>query len=310
MFRFEHIQNSESRGARDGIAAKGAEELHSIVETGGDFKRRDDGRKRKSVPDWFSEHHDIRDDTLRLESPEVGAQAAEADLHFVGNAYSASGADVFVTFSEISGRKKDLASNTRQRLGGVRSHASAIRARLLQYLGNVLCVFCTGLRIAAAKGTAIIIGNGRHVDPRLAAAASRPVKFVRADVDEGGGVAVVGVFKDDEVFAASVGARQAQRKFVRFAAGIYEKADAQRLGQKMSQALSVAIDIVVKIAGVGIEESDLLLHGPQHARMAVPDKRDIVVDVEKGAANVIVKILHPSAHNLERLLIRNAEIFS
>jgi hypothetical protein len=34
--------------------------------------------------------------------------------------------------------------------------------------------------------------------------------------------------------------------------------------------------------------------------MAVPDQRDIVVNVEKGAASVIVKILHPSAHNLER----------
>src|SRR5579859_1340752 len=131
MFRFEHIQNSESRGARDGIAAKGAEELHSIVETGGDFKRRDDGRKRKSVPDWFSEHHDIRDDTLRFESPEVGAQAAEADLHFVRNAYSARGANVLVCFREISGRENDLASDTRQSFGDVCSHASAIRARLL-----------------------------------------------------------------------------------------------------------------------------------------------------------------------------------
>ncbi len=67
------------------------------------------------------------------------------------------------------------------------------------------------------------------MDPRFAAAASGAIKFVRADVDERGGVAVVGVFEDDHVFAAGVCAGQAQREFVRFAAGIHEIADAQRL---------------------------------------------------------------------------------
>ncbi len=76
------------------------------------------------------------------------------------------------------------------------------------------------------------------------------------------------------------------------------------------EALGVAVHVVVEVARVGVEESDLLLDGAHDARVAVPDERHVVIDVEKGAARVVVEVLHPSAHNFQRLLIRNAEIFS
>ena len=66
----------------------------------------------------------------------------------------------------------------------------------------------------------------------------------------------------------------------------------------------------MEIAGVGVEKSDLLLHSPHDARVAVADERDVVVDVKKGAAGVVEKELFPSANNFEWVLIRNTEIFS
>ena len=77
----------------------------------------------------------------------------------------------------------------------------------------------------------------------------------------------------------------------------------------MCQALGVAVDIVVEVARVGVEKRNLFLHGMHNARIAVADQRYVVVHVEKGAASVVVKILLPAADDLQRMLIRNAEIF-
>jgi hypothetical protein len=135
------------------------------------------------------------------------------------------------------------------------------------------------------------------VDPRFAAAASRPIKFIRADVDERGGVAVISVFENDHIFATRVGTCQTQRQLVRFASGIDEITDAQWLRQKTRESLCVAVYIVVEVARVGVEEGDLLLYGTHDARVAVSDERHVVVDVEKGAARVVVEVLHPTANN-------------
>ena len=48
--------------------------------------------------------------------------------------------------------------------------------------------------------------------------------------------------------------------------------------------------------------------GFDDARMAVADVRHVVVRVEVAAALVVVQILHPSAHDLHRIAIRDAEI--
>ncbi len=141
MLVFEDVQNSESRGAGNGIAAEGAEEFHAVVEACGDFWSGDDCRERECISDRFAEHHDVGDNALRLEAPEVRAETAEADLHFVGDADAACGADVLVGFREISGRKNNLAGDAGQRFGDVRCDAAALRVSILQSLGDVLRVF-------------------------------------------------------------------------------------------------------------------------------------------------------------------------
>src|ERR1700675_908385 len=121
---------------------------------------------------------------------------------------------------------------------------------------------------------------------------------------------MVRVFEDDHIFAARVCSGQPQRQLVRLAAGVDKKTDAQRIRQKTREALSVAVHVVVEIARIGVEERELLLHGLDHARMTMTNERDVVVNVEKGAARVVVKVLHPSADNFEWVLIRNAEILA
>ena len=64
----------------------------------------------------------------------------------------------------------------------------------------------------------------------------------------------------------------------------------------------------MQIARVGVEEGHLLLDGPHDAGVAVADEGDVVVGVEIGPARLVVEILHPAAHDLERLAVGDAEV--
>ncbi len=99
IFVAKDIQDSEPCGAGYGIAAEGAEKLHAIVEGGRDFGSGDDGSERESVADRLSQDEDIGNYALGFETPEMRAQAAKTDLHFIGNAHRTGGAHLFVHFS-------------------------------------------------------------------------------------------------------------------------------------------------------------------------------------------------------------------
>src|SRR5208283_2160328 len=64
----------------------------------------------------------------------------------------------------------------------------------------------------------------------------------------------------------------------------------------------------MEIARVGVEQRDLLLHGLYHPWMRMADQRNIVIDVQKRTARVVVKILHPAAHDLDRAIIGETQI--
>ena len=102
---------------------------------------------------------------------------------------------------------------------------------------------------------AIVIGNRGDVNPGLPAAPAGAIELVGADIDERGGVAVIGMIEDDEVFAAGVRARKAESEFVGFAAGIHEVANFERSGKERGESFGVAKDVVMEIARVGVEES-------------------------------------------------------
>jgi hypothetical protein len=53
----------------------------------------------------------------------------------------------------------------------------------------------------------------------------------------------------------------------------------------------------VEVARVGVEKGDLLLDSAHYSGVAVADEWHIVINVEKRAACVVVKVLHPSTHD-------------
>ena len=119
-------------------------------------------------------------------------------------------------------------------------------------------------------------------------------------------MAVIGVFQHNDVFPAGMRARQPQGQFIGLAAGIHKKTNAKRLGEQPRKPLGVTVHVVVQIPRVGVEQRKLRLRRLNHARVAVPHQRHIVVDVEIRSPRVVIQILHPAAHDFQRALIRDA----
>src|SRR6266849_3427476 len=244
------------------------------------------------------------------ESPAVRSKAPEAHLYFVGDADCACSAHVTVNLRQIIRRKNDLAADAWQCLRHVSSDAMALVAGARENFRNVMRILCARLFVVAAIHAAVIIRKRRNMDPGPLAAASRAVEFVRADVDEYVGVAVVGVLQNDDVFSSRMRAREAQSQLISLAPGIHKKTNAQRVGKQPRQPLGVAVDVVVKIARVRVQQRKLRLRRLDHARVAVPYERHVVVNVEIRTPRIVIQILHPSANNFQRALIRDAEVFS
>ena len=308
MFVTKDVENGKCRGTADRIAAEGAEKLHATGERGGDFGSGDHSRERERVRDGLAENNDVRDNTLRLESPEMRTKPAEADLHFVGNADCARSADVRVDFAQVAKRKDDLAGDTRKRFCNEGRDTTPFPFRLFENFGDSLRVLFVDRRFASAVQAAIVVGDGSDMDPRFATGAAGTVEFVGANVDECGSVTVVGVLENDDVFAMGKSARKAKRQFVGLGAGVEEIAEVEGRGEEGGEPFGIAIDVVVEVAGVGVEQADLLLNGRDDAGVGVADEGDIVVNVEESAAGVVVKILAPTFDDFQRLLVRDGKV--
>ena len=66
----------------------------------------------------------------------------------------------------------------------------------------------------------------------------------------------------------------------------------------------------MEIAGVGVEDGELVLDGANDARMGVADERNIIVDVEEGPAGVVKEILLPATNDFQGMGVGDAEIFA
>src|SRR5271169_3472061 len=113
MFVAQNIEDSKSGSAGHGIAAKRSEELHAIVEGGGDFGSRDYRGKGKSIADGFTENSDVWNNGLCFKAPEMCPEASETYLDFIGDADTAGCAHMFVNFGQIIRGKHDLTGNAR-----------------------------------------------------------------------------------------------------------------------------------------------------------------------------------------------------
>ncbi len=66
----------------------------------------------------------------------------------------------------------------------------------------------------------------------------------------------------------------------------------------------------MQIARVRVEQSHLLLPGFDDTRVAVPDMADVVDAIQISPPIFVVEVLHPAAHDLERVTVRDAEGFA
>src|SRR5215813_6112369 len=114
VFVAKDIEHGQTGGACHGIPAKGAEKFHTIGEGGGNFARGDDRRERKGIADGFAKDGNVWHDSLRFESPEMRAQAAEAHLYFIGDGDGASSAHQLIDLRQVLGWKHNLSADTWQ----------------------------------------------------------------------------------------------------------------------------------------------------------------------------------------------------
>ena len=105
-------------------------------------------------------------------------------------------------------------------------------------------------------------------------------------------VAVIGGLGDDEAGPASEALGQPQCKVVALASRAGEDDIGKPAREGRKQPLRVVVHVVVQIARVGVQRGGLLGDRFHHARMAMSDRSDIVVDVEIAAA---ICIEHPNA---------------
>ena len=98
MFIAQNVEHGKSGSTSDRVTAERAEKLYGFAEGSSDLRGGDYGRQRKSVADGFAEDNDVGNNALRLETPEMRAEAAKTDLNFIGDADTAKGAHVFVDF--------------------------------------------------------------------------------------------------------------------------------------------------------------------------------------------------------------------
>ena len=304
----DHVEDGEAGGAGDGVAAERAEELHAVGEGRGDLARGHHGAEREAVPDRLAEDDHVRHDALPLEAPERLAEAAEARLHLVGDRDAAGRAHVTIRLRQVAGREDDLAGDARQGLREERGEAAPVGLEPVREGADVAGVLRPRLRVVPPVSAPVRVGQRSHVHPLLAPPPARPVELVGAHVHERRGVAVVGVLEHDHVLAAGPGAGEPQRQLVGLAARGDEVADPQGLGEEAGEPLGVAQDRVVQVPRVGVEEGQLLLRGADDARVGVAHERDVVVRVEVGAPGLVVEVLRPAAHDLERPAVRDREV--
>ena len=144
-----------------------------------------------------------------------------------------------------------------------------------------------------------------YVGWRTRAAGS--VELVRADVDERRGVSVIRSFDHDGIGVSGRDARHAERQVVCFAPRAHQVAHAEGIGQRAGESLRVFDQVIVQVARVRIEETDLFARGFDHRWMAVTHVTHVVDGIEVLPIFVVVQVLHRSPDDLERLMVGEAQ---
>src|SRR4030042_3573535 len=114
----------------------------------------------------------------------------------------------------------------------------------------------------------------------------------------------------DSVAAAGMGPGQPEREVVGLASAADKKENAQRLRQHFLETEGIFHDIVMEIAGVGVEHRDLFLGGADDPRMTVPDVGNIVGCVQVNLTVFIKEVLPEAADDLEGSTVSDAQVWA
>src|SRR2546425_8650294 len=123
-----------------------------------------------AVADWFTERHNVRRHTLRLEHPEVRARAAKAGLNFIRDTNSAGVSDCGVDIAQITPRKNDLTATTQCRLAEERRQAPTVIPDLSRFLNHAVGV--KPARIRSMMCASVDIRHRYLMNPGRAASAA------------------------------------------------------------------------------------------------------------------------------------------
>ena len=112
---------------------------------------------------------------------------------------------------------------------------------------------------------------------------------------------MVRVVEDDQLVRSGVGPGETQGKVVGLGAATDEEADVERFRKGRGELQHVLGEIVVKVAGVGVELGHLPLGRLHHSRVAMAHMADVVDQVEVAAPAVVVQVLAAAADDLDGL---------
>src|SRR5215471_11658371 len=92
---FDDLEHRLALGAHDRVPTKRIE-VNSLGQHGRNLRRRHHCREWRTIADALSHGHNVRNNSLQLEAPEILSCAAEPSLHFVSDANTACSAHVFI----------------------------------------------------------------------------------------------------------------------------------------------------------------------------------------------------------------------
>ena len=302
---FQHLETDR---AGDGIAAEGVEIFHAVVEAVGNLARGDQGRHRVAVADGLAHGDEVRHRPFRLERPHMRADAAEADLHLVGDHQRTCRAGGGIGGGEITFRQHDLPRRTRQRFGDEGGGRVSGPRKLCRGFPDRFRITFADLGLRPVGGRAIGIGQHGLAGGGGPALAALALVLVGAHLLQRHEMAVIGPVERHDTLTLCVVARHAERQIVRLAAAAHEGGDGQVLGQGCRQRLGIGDDVVVEIAGIGVEQGGLFRQYRDDLRVGVAEMGDVVVTIEIGAAAIVIKIDTLAAHDLHRRLVGDGEV--
>src|SRR5262249_31361997 len=108
----------------------------------------------------LAENHDVWNNSLRFESPEMRAQASKTDLNFIRDANAACGAHKPIDLGKIVRGKHDLPRDARQSLCKI-SHPPPLFLEPFYIFADVRRIFFAKIFFSAAIQTSIVVRNRR-----------------------------------------------------------------------------------------------------------------------------------------------------